>query len=230
VLRLERVRATGTTYGPRALEALWSIGSHFDRCSFAQLCVDYAVFGSGRERSEFVDCIFDGSRLRAPVVGEARFVRCSFRGVELLEWRSAADFVDCVFSGVARDCIFHGWGEDPVTGERTRTAEFCGNDFSAMELIECDFRRGIDLRRQTLPAGEGYVFLEDANTALRSAAEAVRRWVDEESRREALLTIEILLEDVRMHSQPQQLVRVADFEPDSAMQHALDRALREASG
>src|SRR3954453_666408 len=96
--------------------------------------------------SEYIDCRFDGSSLRAPWVGYARFVRCSFRGVRLRHWRSQADFIDCVFTGRAQACMFsgvvEGVADDLMTPVRLRAAEFRGNDFSGMELRDVSFRGG----------------------------------------------------------------------------------------
>ncbi len=160
-LTLTGVRASGEVYGPRKLVGLTSIGSHFERCSFQKLTVEDAVFGSGRTPSEYVECTFDGSSLRAPVVGWARFESCSFRDVGLTEWRSNADFVDCVFSGRAKNCVFNGRAEDPISGKHLRSVDFRGNDFSAMVFNEVEFWGGIDLRSQRLPSGPQDLYIED---------------------------------------------------------------------
>jgi hypothetical protein len=60
----------------------WSVGeSTLTRCRFENMKIDYFCFGAGVEMSEYVDCVFDGSRIKAMSPGRARFVRCSFRNV-----------------------------------------------------------------------------------------------------------------------------------------------------
>jgi hypothetical protein len=152
-------------------------------------------FGSGRRRSEYAECSFDGSRIRSPL-GWARFERCSFREVELIDWGNCTEFefIECVFTGLADDITFYGKRERmgglaaALVGRRlgfTRN-EFRGNDFSGMELRGVDFRMGIDLGQQTLPRSDDYVVVPDARRALERAREQVERWEDPAERDQAL--------------------------------------------
>jgi hypothetical protein len=225
-LTLEAVRAKGDIYGPGELRALWSIGSRFERCSFNELHVHDAHFGSGPSPSEFIECTFDGASLRAPVVGWARFVRCSFRNVRLKNWHSAADFIDCVFSGRANHCVFYGAAEDPVTGALVRSVEFRGNDFSSMDFRDVAFRGGIDLRLQRLPAGPDDVYIQDAADDLKRAREYLRAWNDDSRREDALLDIDLLQREIDLHQQDQIYVRISDLERDPVTRRALIEALR----
>jgi hypothetical protein len=225
-LTLEGVHAKGETYGPAKLKALWSIGSSFERCNFDGLRVEDAHFGSGSSRSEYIECTFDGASLRAPVVGWARFERCSFRDVRLRNWHSTADFIDCVFSGRADQCLFHASAEDPATGAPVRPVEFRGNDFSGMDFRDVAFRGGVDLRLQRLPAGPDDVFIEDASEALTRARDSLRAWSDDRRREDALLDIDLLQREVDLHHQSQLYVRVSDLERDPVTQRALLKALR----
>jgi hypothetical protein len=224
-LILEGVRAVGEVYGPRKLVGLTSIGSRFERCSFQKLTVEDAAFGSGGTRSEYAECTFDGSSMRAPAVGWARFERCSFRDVRLTGWRSQADFVDCVFSGRAKNCVFNGTAEDPISGKHLRSVDFRGNDFSAMKFNEVEFWGGIDLRRQSLPTGPLDLYIEDPAAALDRARAVLRGWPDHDRREDALLSIDILLRDLESHNQEQLYVHIPDLGSDRVTQRALAEAL-----
>ncbi|MGA5303705.1 hypothetical protein ACPCHT_27535 [Nucisporomicrobium flavum] len=177
---------------------LGSFGAHasrFDRCVFAGMRVETATFGSGVAVSEYVDCVFDGARIQRAMAGFARFVRCSFRDVDLREWDGEfVDMVDCVVSGTVRSGQFwgaplpqsgesryrsyarglteQGLGEPPesVRALMLRTAnEFHDNDFSGAELVKTSFRGGADLTRQRLPQGPDYLYVPDAAAAIDAA-------------------------------------------------------------
>lgn len=224
-LILEGIRAVGEVYGPRKLAGLTSIGSRFEHCGFEKLSVEDAAFGSGGTRSEYVECTFDGSSIRAPAVGWARFERCSFRDVRLTGWRSKADFVDCVFSGRAENCVFNGTAEDPISGKHLRSVDFRGNDFSGMKFNEVEFWGGIDLRRQSLPTGPLDLYIEDPAAALDRARAVLSTWPDHDRREDALISIDILLHDLERHNQEQLYVHIPDLESDRVTQLALAQAL-----
>lgn len=173
------------------------IGCRFDRCRFDRISSDTAAFGAGTEVSEYVDCSFDGARLRSVSAGHSRFVRCSFQEVDL---RGLGDdyleLVDCVFTGKLRSTVF--WGAPPQPDGRQRyeshvrflaragkpepvgyrelalrpANEFRGNDFSGAELVGVSFR-GIELAEQRLPTGDGYLYLPDAEAAIKRALEMI---------------------------------------------------------
>lgn len=191
-----------------------SIGSKFQRCRFDNLRVEktYAQFGSGREVSEYLDCSFDGARI-AMGFSVARFVRCSFRNVDLHDWRChETEIVDCVFSGRLQRSYFNGTVLDEETRShlaRTRN-EFHGNDFSAMEFIDVDFRTGIDLTKQRLPAGPEYLYIANAAEALQRARVEVVHWRDLELRRKAIFELELLEKRVAQ-GQDQLFLRPADY-------------------
>jgi hypothetical protein len=224
-LVLDGVSAVDEVYGPRKLIGLTSIGSRFERCSFEMLDVEDAALGSGVTRSEFVECSFDGSTLRAPALGWGRFERCSFRNVRLKGWRSKADFIDCVFTGRAKDCVFYGVADDPISGKRVRSVTFRGNDFSAMQFSEVAFRGTIDLRKQRLPTGPLDLYIKDAARSLERARRALRAWDDHDRREDALLSIDILQRELDIHNQKQLYLHVPDLEGDPQTQRALAEAL-----
>ncbi len=55
--------------------------------------------------SEYIECSFDGLRFWHGG-GFARFVRCSFRNINVRDWFCfGAEFIDCVFTGRFEDAF-----------------------------------------------------------------------------------------------------------------------------
>ncbi|MEH1556670.1 hypothetical protein V7F85_12275, partial [Cutibacterium avidum] len=50
--------------------------------------------------------------------------------------------------------------------------QFFGNDFSQAEMIDCDFRYGIDLSRQKLPQGPGVLLCRERRAGDQASAGA----------------------------------------------------------
>ena len=48
---------------------------------------------------------------------------------------------------------------------------FIGNDLSSADLVDVDFRGGIDLTKQILPSGPDYIYIADTGMAARIAGE-----------------------------------------------------------
>jgi uncharacterized protein YjbI with pentapeptide repeats len=126
------------------------------------------TFGAGRETTEFINCNFDGLRANHIYGGNARFVGCSFRDVDIREFLGhGVELVECVFSGRIRT----GWltgdlrPQDAESLGRTRN-QVEGNDFTETTLGDFEFRTGIDLSQQQLPDGENYVVILDARAVL----------------------------------------------------------------
>jgi hypothetical protein len=192
------------SFSDRELVALGAVGSRFERCRFERLSVRDTCFGAGAEMSFYTECSFDGSSLRGPAIGCARFERCSFRDVRLEEWFCfEAEFIDCVFRGAARGVVFNGTvpkrspGGVPMRTKLGRTVnEFRGNDFTEMDLRDVGFRTGIDLSRQDLPLGPDCVLVLDAHSALERARAAVGLWHDDATRKEAATLLNVWSEDV----------------------------------
>jgi hypothetical protein len=144
----------------------------FERCRFEQMKFKRwsSCLAAGTERSYYIDCIFDGSRFTHLNPGPARFERCEFRNVHITDLFShGAEFVDCTFSGKLKGALFYG-NVVGIDAEHTTRAhnEIRGNDFSALKMIDCDFRQGVDLRLQKLPAGDDYLYLRDAERKLQA--------------------------------------------------------------
>jgi len=172
-------------------------GCTFERCNFNKLNSPHIVLGAGKNPSRYVDCTFDGIRFRKLLFGLARFERCSFLDVKIVNvFSHGAEFVDCVFSGTMNGAVFYGRvvGIDAEFISR-RMNEIRGNDFSRMNLSDVSFRAGVDLRLQKLPVGENYLYLRDAE---RKVAVVRRKYVERsasEVRRNVLLYLGILSDE-----------------------------------
>jgi uncharacterized protein YjbI with pentapeptide repeats len=197
VLRLEHVTEVGADYSGRHLTSLSVRGSRFERCRFDRVRAKGVAFSTGYDGSEYVDCSFDGARFPSVIAGFSRFVRCSFRDVDIKGLGDDyLELVDCVFTGKLRSSMFWGAPPQPEAEKRYQSSlrffarealpepagyrelalrpsnEFHGNDFSGAELIDVSFR-GIDLTQQRLPTGDGYLYLPDAQAAINRALEMI---------------------------------------------------------
>lgn len=206
------------------------VGSTLERCTFERLRADDFCFGAGMGMSEYVDCSFDGSRIRTTVPGRARFVRCSFRNVNLTKWEYCGEleFIDCVFTGTLRDIVFVGeilLESDKRELGRERN-KFAGNDFSGAKLVDVAFRRGIDLGRQRLPDGRGYLLLEDAEPVLLHALERLRVLPESEEKEEVRIDLQVSLDDVK-DGQQQILISPDSFTSKSGVRERAFAMLSE---
>jgi hypothetical protein len=201
-------------YSGRKLKHFGAVGCRFERCGFENMRIDSFAFGSGHHQSEYIDCKFDGTRVYTMLGGFARFVRCSFRNVDIRKWKwcEQTELIDCVFTGRLEECIFCG-----TVPEKDRSwvgreqNEFRGNDFSGCDLIDVSFRTGIDLSQQKLPTGPMYLYLPDAAAAVARARAAVSEWYDLGMRNQGLS----LLKSIELESQGGQrqlLLRADDYE------------------
>jgi hypothetical protein len=214
---LDHVHLKGEHYVNRKLVQFCTIGSRLEQCRFDNMRIKDTQFGSGRAMSEFIDCSFDGSRMDGGG-GITRFVHCSFRNVDLRHWLClTAEFIDCVFTGHLRKCIFNGTvcEQDRQWIGRYRN-EFSGNDFSAADLVEVDFRTGIDLTKQRLPSGTEYLYLPDPTPVIERARAEVLGWLDFEHRRSALIMLKTMEEQIA-DGQPQLFLRASDHYAYSAI-------------
>jgi uncharacterized protein YjbI with pentapeptide repeats len=193
VLAFDHVSEAGADYSGRKLHGLSVRGSRFERCRFDKMRANGVAFSTGWDLSEYVDCSFDGVRFPSVIAGFSRFVRCSFRDVDIKGLGDDyLELVDCVFTGKLRTSVFWGAAPQPEAEKRYQSSlkffaregrpepagyrelarrpsnEFHGNDFSGAELIGVSFR-DIDLSRQRLPTGDGYLYLPDAETAIERA-------------------------------------------------------------
>jgi hypothetical protein len=180
VVVLDHIVLDGADFSGRKLVQFSAAGCRFTNSDFTLMSIDDGAFGAGRDRSEYLDCHFDGSRITFGPGGHARFVRCSFGDVDLRDWMcSTVELVDCTFSGVLRTAVFNGTvpREQQKSVGRDRN-DFRGNDFSACRLIDVGFRTGIDLEAQRLPTGPDYLYVHRADRALAAARTKVDAWAD----------------------------------------------------
>lgn len=194
ILVIEKRRERGADFSGSKLDSFLAVASRFDECRFEKMTIGDACFGGGVSDSEYYDCSFDGSKFSATAPGCARFVRCSFRNVLIREFfGDKVEFVDCIFSGKLLKGYFNGTISENVSGCSGRHVNrFCGNDFSEMELIDVGFRTGIDLACQRLPSGPNYLYLPEAEEAVKEARHQVIEWKNLELRREAMLVIQVI--------------------------------------
>ena len=162
------------------------------------------------------DCIFDGCRFTHLNLGQARFERCQFRNVRITDLFShAAEFVDCAFSGKLKGALFFGnlVGIDAEHATRTHN-EIRGNDFSALKMINCDFRQGVDLRLQKLPTGDDYLYLRDAERKLKAMRQRYLQQAASKRRSDVFFFLDWFEEQMRAGQAEFFMCRGAWFEPE----------------
>src|SRR5207249_3288798 len=107
VLRHSQLR--GEDFSGRTLVQFAAESARLELCRFDGIRIENASFGAGGAPSEYIDCTFDGARLRFGPGGYARFVRCSFRDVDIRDWFCfTVELVDCTFGGRMRRVVFNG--------------------------------------------------------------------------------------------------------------------------
>jgi uncharacterized protein YjbI with pentapeptide repeats len=160
--------------------------SVFERCNFRSMVVERGGgLGLGRLQTVYRDCTFERADPRHVMPGNARFERCAFQ--DLRGWRCfTAEFVECTFTGRLDDVKFFGRPlDDSGRHERLKPPrtvnEVAGNDFSRARVTDVDFRYGVDLSRQKLPAGPEYVRLSRLQERVaRAQATVEREWTGPE--------------------------------------------------
>jgi hypothetical protein len=199
-------------FSRRRLAQFSAVGSRLRSGRFDNTRIESASFGAGREPSEYIECSFDGSHIRFGPGGYARFVRCSFRNVDLRDWFCfAVELIDCTFTGRLRRAFFNGSvPEDKQAVLHRERNEFRGNDFVDMNLLDVGFRTGIDLTKQRLPTGPSYLFVADATSAVQRARSEVIGWEELEVRQLAIAIIKTL-EDAVQGGQQQLLLRAENY-------------------
>jgi uncharacterized protein YjbI with pentapeptide repeats len=135
------------------LTSFTAVGTTFLDTDFSGLWVGSAQFGAGQQQSLYRGCTFDRSTIYALDPGNARFERCRFLGVTLIEWVGRAlEMVDCEFTGAISRSWFSGTldAQDAAYYGRA-TNEFAGNNFRGASLVDVQFE-GIELAAQLLPS------------------------------------------------------------------------------
>lgn len=214
-LDFKRADRVGEDFSGLTLDQFYADGSRFRECHFERMVVTSAVLGSNHlgVNTEYVDCVFDGSRLTMTSAGYSRFVRCSFRDIVISDWICfSLELIDCDFTGARLEqCVFNGTvpPKDARRLRRTRN-EFHGNDFSAAELIDVGFRTGIDLSLQKLPQGPDYFYVPDLAQAVRIGRAHVDDFDDSDLRENVEIFLDLAEENLE-GGQRQTLYRPKDY-------------------
>jgi len=196
---LEHQQVTRGEFSGQADGYFGAVGCTFDDCNFSNMKLRQFTFAGGTEPTRYRRCRFDGSRIQHVIAGLARFESCSFLDVDINRLFShAAEFVDCVFSGVLRSSVFFGRVFETCREDTSRVVnEFRGNDFSAMRFIDVDFRQGVDLAKQRLPGGDDYLYLQDAASKLTTLRQKYLQQPASPRRTEVFQALELLEDEVR---------------------------------
>jgi uncharacterized protein YjbI with pentapeptide repeats len=142
-------------WSAQELQHFVPVGCLFESCKFEDADMLHTCFGGGLEDSVYVNCSFDRSTITAVAAGNARFTSCSFLNVNIVAFfANSVEMVDCRISGIVREAVFIGTvPKDRAPALKRVKNRFEGNDFSEARLLDVDFRNGIDLRLQKMPAG-----------------------------------------------------------------------------
>jgi hypothetical protein len=187
-------------------------GAHFEHCDFSGMRVLNASLGEGDgEISRYVDCVFDGLHVDRILDGNAILTQCSFRDVSIKRWiATETQMVDCVFTGKIRDANILGTVPSHRAEALGRTHNLIvNNDFTEADLSSVAFLCGVDLSRQRLPVGEGYIYISQGARAVAAAREASGTFVGREKDdfEVAISMVERLLEE----GQEQIFLRLDDY-------------------
>jgi uncharacterized protein YjbI with pentapeptide repeats len=186
------------------------------RCDFSNARVKREFTpGEARGRSTFIECSFDGAKMRLGNIGYGRFERCSFRNVVLSNWFwDNVDLVECVFSGVIRDGNIYGMVNNAVVADMRLENEIVGNDFAGASLQGIGFLKGVDLTRQVLPKSRDYIYVPDLRATLDAVRRDVTTWDDLKLRKEMLVFVSLEEHSLR-GGQEQELFHAKTFPRNS---------------
>ncbi|SNS97176.1 pentapeptide repeat-containing protein [Actinoplanes regularis] len=223
----------GADYSGLTLDKFSAEGSTFEGCVFDRSKVADAGFGSGMEQSQYINCSFDRASLTS-LGGYTRFINCTFRNARFAGCiANYLEFVGCTFTG--RITALTMYGAFPSAENRYRSVvaslarqgrseppgyrrlalrernEIRDNDFTAAELIDVNFRFGVDLTAQRLPAGDDYLYLPDAETTLLRGL-ATLEHDSSPTAESAVRYLRILLDKEIGTGQRQLLLRAKDYE------------------
>lgn len=149
-----------------------SHGSRFIACDFSQSYLGGGAL-SGRDQTVFRECTFDDASVDEVSFGTARFERCSFERVRFVDQLLlAAEFVECVFSGVIRQTVFSGSPRIWTTTTNRLRNEFRDNDFSRADIRDIRLLGGFDCSVQLWP--ESIVVVVDAQRRISVARQRLQ--------------------------------------------------------
>jgi hypothetical protein len=162
-------------------------------------------------RLRLVNCSINTMTASRAAFEECEFVDCNFRALRAV----GASFVRCTFSGLIRSAIFQRESRPRGLGGAQELLPFEGNDFSHCELLDTDFRGGIDLRKQTfstqqqqliIPAAtqllaqlDAYMLKTRAGAGVRKFHEFLRRSVVDFKQEEVFVSTDILRKTLAPH-------------------------------
>jgi hypothetical protein len=184
--------------------------SHLERCSFDDVHSESANMGGGLTQSTYTDCLFQDCDLVFGVIGNARFTRCRFLRCRLSHiFGTQLEMIDCAFPETSiRKAVFHGTFS-ALKGSPARDRNiFSGNDFSEADLVDVNFRGGIDLTKQILPSGSDYIYISDTQIAAKIAAESAAELGPSSPDTKRAKSLQRMLEFYHSHGQNQQLLRL----------------------
>jgi hypothetical protein len=192
ILVINRETRSGEQFRELMLDGLSIIESSLRNCAFENIRVRSASLGEGVRQSLYEDCVFKRCKLAFGAIGNARLVRCRFESCRLDNLLATElELIGCAFPNtVIKKGVFHGRVADASQLKPRRvTNEFVDNDFSDADLVDVDFRGGIDLNRQKFPTGDEYLFVRDTCKALAIAKELRSSITDQdEIKRSQMLT------------------------------------------
>jgi hypothetical protein len=195
-LRFERV--ADRSFTTLQIDSFGAQGCTFERCDFSGMHLENFEFAGGWEQTRYIECKFDGTRFGHVGLGQARFERCSFREVRIRNVLAhAAEFVDCVFSGVLDGAAIYGRVCGDWRERLTRDVnEIRGNDFSEMRIVDIDFREGVDLSLQRLPVGDNYLRLRQPARSLAAIQQKYLQTLPSRSESRVMDLLTVLQENV----------------------------------
>src|SRR3984957_9734155 len=185
--------------------------SQLERCIFDDVHSESVNMGGGLTQSTYTDCLFQDCDLVFGVIGNARFTRCRFLRCRLSHFfGTQLEMIDCAFPETSiRQAVFHG-ASNALKGTPARERNgFIGNDFSSADLVDVDFRGGIDLTKQILPSGPDYIYIADTGMAASIAGELAAELVPASPDTKQAKSLQQMLEFYHSDGQKQQLLRLS---------------------
>jgi hypothetical protein len=191
-----------------------SIECKFRDCRFSNIDVDQLTFGGGKVESVYERCVFDGVRAKLAIVGRSRFVDCDFINVDLSGFKFiAADLIRCRISGTLRKGYISAVRNKEALAVFGLSGANCidGNDFSASELVQFDFRGGVDLIKNCPPNKATYIIISDGRAAVYNLLDTLPKSHLAAEEKVGVAAVVDALQSAVEEGQTQLLIREDDF-------------------
>ena len=198
-LTIKNEKLKNADFSNKKLVRFCAVDSIFENCNFEKMRLECLSAGAGPGYSEYINCSFDGSKIKMFTPGHARFINCTFRKTILNDMFSfEADFINCVFSGKMKGIVINGSVPKEMRLALGREKnEIYGNDLSGVEMDDVGFRTGVDLSQQKLPDSDDYLYLPNPTIILNQVKEIImNEWPDSEMKKYALTDIQCTQDDV----------------------------------